>query len=79
MDETVKLLSMFFQQHSKLVMTSIGLEVIYSVVDSVIIPLLLADAFNNIQNIEILKMQLIKLVLSWVVIKLVFSFSLYFH
>lgn len=79
MDETYKLIKEFFIHNKSLVILTILSEMTHSILESIVVPLLLANAFNNIDNIVILKEQLIKLVLSWIVIKLAFSISLYYH
>ena len=79
MDETNKLLQEFFKQNKVLVSSTILFQIINALLDSVIVPLLLAGTFNNIDNPEIFKKQLIKLVLSWIIIKIVFSISLHYQ
>ena len=79
MDETLKLINNFYLNNKPLVIANIFFEITYSVIESIVIPLLLSDTFNNIDNIQIFKTQLIKLVLSWIIIKITFSISIYFH
>ena len=79
MDETRKLIKNFYYNNKSLVISNIFFEIAYSLIEFIVIPILLSDAFNNIENIEILKKQLIKLVLSWIIIKITYSISIYFH
>lgn len=79
MYELFKLLEGFFKNNKSLVISSIGFQIIYSVLESIIIPFILADAFNNIGNFEIFRNDLIKLVCLWIVVKTVGSISLHYH
>ena len=79
MYELFKLLEEFYKHNKNLVTFSILFQVLHSVLETVIIPFILAGAFNNINNSEMFKMQLIKLVALWVVIKLVECLSMHFH
>lgn len=79
MNELFKLLEGFFKKNKSLVLSSIGFQIIYSVLESIIIPFILADAFNNIGNFKIFRNDLIKLVCLWIIVKTVGSISLHFH
>lgn len=79
MKEIFKLLKEFFNQHKSLVISSIFFQVVYAILESIIIPMIIAGSFNNIQYPEIFKQKLIILVCVWVVIKGIGSVSLYYH
>lgn len=79
MYELFKILSCFFKENKCLVIASIGIQIIYSVLEFIIIPFILAGAFNNINNFGELKNKLINLVATWLIVKLVGSLSLHFH
>ena len=79
MYELFKILSGFFNENKCLVIMSIGIQIIYSVLEFIIIPFILAGAFNNINNLGELKNKLINLVATWLIVKLVGSLSLHFH
>ena len=79
MKELFKLLEGFYSKNKSLVIASVVFQIIYSVLESIVVPFILAGAFNNISNSEKFKIQLIKLVCLWVVIKLIGCVSLHYH
>ena len=79
MEELKKLSVGFFEKNSELIITSILLSAVSSTIETVLVPRLLANIFNNITNKDLLKSELIKLVLIWVVVKLVYATSTYYR
>ena len=62
MNELIKILAGFFKDNKLLVMSSVGLQIIYSILETIIIPTILAGAFNNINTPEKFGSQLILLI-----------------
>ena len=79
MSELLKLMKDFYNKNKSLVICSILFQVLYSVIESIIIPFVLSGAFNNIKDSEKFKSQLIKLVGVWIIVKVVGCISLHFH
>ena len=79
MYELFKILKEFFNENKSLVIISISIQIIYSVLEFIIIPFILAGAFNNINNIGKLKIKLLWLVGTWIIVKLIGSLSLHYH
>jgi ABC-type multidrug transport system fused ATPase/permease subunit len=79
MYELFKILLQFFNENKSLVIMSISIQIIYSVLEFIIIPFILAGAFNNIKNLDKLRDKLLLLVGTWVIIKIVGSLSLHYH
>ena len=79
MSELLRLMLDFYNNDKSLVIFSVLFQVIYSILEFIIVPFILAGAFINIKDSNKFKTQLIKLVGIWIVIKIVGSISLHFH
>ena len=79
MNELLKLMINFYKQNKSLVISSVFFQILHSVLQSIIIPFILAGAFNNINNLGVFKNQLLQLVGLWIIINIVSSISLHFH
>jgi ABC-type multidrug transport system fused ATPase/permease subunit len=79
MNELFRILKGFYNQNKSLVISSIFFQILYSIFETIVIPYILAGTFNNIKNSKEFKLNIIKLVACWIVIKLVGAISLYFH
>lgn len=79
MSELLKLLEDFYLQNKELVTWSVLLQVIWSVLETIVVPFILSGAFNNIDNIGKFKTQLLLLVGAWIMIKIIGCLSLHFH
>ena len=79
MNEIYKILKGFFENNKSLVFSSIGFQILYSILETILIPLVLAGAFNNITSPPKLKKQLLILVGLWIIIKTIGCISLHYH
>jgi ABC-type multidrug transport system fused ATPase/permease subunit len=79
MYELFKILIGFFNENKSLVIMSISIQIIYSVLEFIIIPFILAGAFNNINDLKKFRDQLLTLVGIWIIVKLVGSLSVHYH
>ena len=59
MNEIYNILKGFFKDNKSLVVYSVGFQVLYSILETILIPLVLAGAFNNITSLPKLKKHLI--------------------
>ena len=71
MYEILRIFKGFFDKNSSLVIISVLLQIFYSIVQTIVIPYVLSGTFNNIGNSDEFKKQLIKLVGSWILIKVI--------
>jgi len=78
MEEVGILLTEFYNENSRLILTSIFLSFLSSTIETVIVPKILARIFNNIKDIEIFKQNTINLLLIAVVSKIIYSLSTYY-
>jgi len=79
MNEIFNILKGFFKDNKSLVFYSVGFQILYSILETILIPLVIAGAFNNISSLPKLKTQLIILVVLWIIVKTVGCLSLYYH
>ena len=79
MNEIYKILKRFFEDNKSLVLYSVGFQVLYSILETILIPLVLAGAFNNIMSFPKLKKYLIILFCLWIIIKTIGCLSSYYH
>ena len=79
MKELAELLGKFSSEHNEIVIKSIVFQVIYSALESIVIPFVLGKAFNDIKDKEQFKIQLITLVALWAIIKSVGCCARYYH
>ena len=77
--ELFTLLKDFFNKNKKLVISSITVQIIYSILETILLPYILSGAFNNIDKTDVFLQQLIKLVCLWLIIKTVRCISLHYH
>lgn len=78
-DELFKLIKGFIYENKQTVFGSVFFSIINSFIESILIPRLIANIFNNISDIETLKPNLTKLVLVWILIKLSFICTNHFR
>ena len=78
MTEIKNLLKEFYNDNSQLVIITIFLSFLSSVIETVVLPKILARIFNNIQDINIFKQNVINLLLIAIISKIVNSFSTYY-
>lgn len=79
MEELKKLSTGFFKKNSELIIISILLSAASSTIETVLVPRLLANIINNISNKKLLKTEFIKLVLIWLLVKVVYMASTYYR
>lgn len=79
MEELKKLSTGFFKKNSELIITSIFLSALSSTIETVLVPRLLANIINNVSNKELLKIEFIKLVFIWLLVKVVYMTSTYYR
>ena len=79
MYELFKLMKDFFEKNKSLVITSVIFQALYSIMEAIVKPFLLAGTFNSISNSEVFKQHIIKLIGLWIIVKLIGSLSLYYH
>ena len=79
MYELFKLMKDFFEKNKSLVITSVIFQALYSIMEAIVKPFILAGTFNNIGNSEVFKQNIIKLIGLWIIVKLIGSLSLYYH
>ena len=79
MSNLTELLFGFYKENTNMVLLSIISQIIYSVLQVVIIPVILSKAFHSSLDINKLKSQLYKLVLIWVLLNIISSIALYLH
>ena len=75
MNELFKLFKGFYDKKSQLVMLSILLSIISSSIETIIVPKLIANIFNNIEDKSIFRSQIILLLSIWIIVKIVYSLS----
>lgn len=79
MKELVDLLGVFFGLNSDIVIKSIVFQVMYSALESIVIPFVLGKAFNDIKDKEQFKTQLVSLVVLWAIVKAIGCCARYYH
>lgn len=77
MDELQKLTYGFYKEYSLLLLSSIFISILSSVIETIIVPKLLSNIFNNINDIIIFKENLIFILFIYILIKIVYSLSIY--
>jgi ATP-binding cassette subfamily C protein len=78
MDELKKLGQGFYNENSQLILSSIFMSSLSSTIETVIVPKIIANVFNYIEDIEVFRNQIITLILVWIIIKFVYSLSTYY-
>ncbi len=78
MKELQKILKGFYNENKKLVITTIIVQIITSLLEYILVPLILSNAFNNIKQLPILKKDLIYLVAVWIIIKIMSIVNSYY-
>lgn len=78
MDELKKLALGFYNENSQLILSSIFMSALSSTIETVIVPKIIANIFNYIEDIEVFRNQIITLILVWIIIKFVYSLSTYY-
>lgn len=83
-NELYKLSVRFFNENKQIMICSIFFAILCSTIESVIIPNTVAETFNSLGNADPknnpeFKTKLIKLIFSWISIKLVYAISNYFR
>ena len=76
MDELQKLTYGFYKEYSLLLLSSIFISILSSVIETIIVPKLLSNIFNNINDIIIFKENLIFILFIYILIKIVYSFNM---
>ena len=61
MEETSRLLGDFFKGNKALVIATVITEMSNAIIENIVVPIILADAFNNIKDVTHLRNQLFKL------------------
>jgi ABC-type multidrug transport system fused ATPase/permease subunit len=78
MDELKKLGTGFYNENSQLILSSIFMSALSSTIETVIVPKIIANIFNYIEDIEVFRKQIITLILVWIIIKFVYSLSTHY-
>ena len=78
MEEVLILLKEFYNENSQLILTSILLSFLSSIIETVIVPKILARIFNNIKDIEVFKQNTINLLIIAIISKIIYSLSTYY-
>ena len=78
MSNLTELLVDFYKQNTNIILLSIISQISYSVLQTIVIPVILSKTFNT-QDIKNLKTQLYKLVFIWIVLNIISSLALYLH
>jgi ABC-type multidrug transport system fused ATPase/permease subunit len=78
MDELNKLGKGFYNKNSQLILSSIFMSALSSTIETVIVPKIIANIFNHIEDIDVFRNQIITLILVWIIIKFVYSLSTYY-
>lgn len=76
-NQLLELSKEFFGENKGLILSSMGLSIFYSFIESIFIPLLVANTFNDLSDFSKFKLNLQKLVLVWVIIKICYMVSNY--
>ena len=76
-EELNKLIIEFVHERKDLVFGTILFAALYSILEYVVVPRIIADSFENIQDTEKLKHQFIYLVATWIIIKIIYTISNY--
>jgi ATP-binding cassette subfamily B protein len=74
-NQLLELIKEFFSENKLLILSSMGLSIFYSFIESIFIPLLVANTFNDLSDFKKFKYNLQKLVLVWIIIKICFMLS----
>jgi len=78
-DELIKLILGFLKNNKTIVILTIFFQALYASIESIVIPRVISGIINNVNNNEIFKMQLIKLLATWIIIKIVYLVSNYYN
>ena len=78
-NELIKLILGFLKNNKKIVIFTIFFQALYASVESIVIPRVISGIINNVNNNEIFKLQLIKLLATWIIIKIVYLISRYYN
>jgi ABC-type branched-subunit amino acid transport system ATPase component len=78
MTEITKLFTEFYNENSHLINLTIFLSFLSSSIDTIIVPRILAATFNNINDINNFRENIIKLLLVVIISKIVYSLSTYY-
>ena len=77
--ELIKLILGFLKNNKKIVIFTIFFQVLYASIESIVIPRVISGIINNVNNNEMFKLQLIKLLATWIIIKVVYLISHYYN